>query len=90
MQEVWKFHDHTVYLICEWACNGNYTFTAKPANLDSVDAAKSLMKLSAQLRAIGLNDRRIYRVMPKILAETPGWHLANQKVWQASEERLRY
>lgn len=90
MQEVWKFLDHTVYLICEWSCDGNYAFTAKPADLDSVDAAKSLMKLSAQLRAIGLNDRRIYRVMPKILAEAPGWHLANQKVWQASEERLRY
>lgn len=90
MQEVWKFHDLTVYLICEWSSNENYTFTAKPANLDSVEAARSLMKLSTQLRAIGLNDRRIYRVMPKILAETPGWHLANQKIWQASEERLRY
>lgn len=90
MQEVWKFHEHTVYLICEWSCNGNYTFTAKPANIDSVGAAKSLMKLSAQLRAIGLNDRRIYRVMPKILAETPGWHLANQKVWQASDAKLQY
>ena len=90
MQEVWKFNDHTVYLICEWTCNENYTFTAKPADLDSVIAAKALMKLSAQLRAIGLNDRRIYRVLPKILAEAPGWHLANQKVWQASEKRLRY
>lgn len=90
MQEVWKFHDHTVYLICEWTCNCNYKFTAKPADLDSAIAAKALMKLSTQLRAIGLNDRRIYRVLPKILAEAPGWHLANQKVWQSSEERLRY
>ena len=90
MQEVWKFHDHTVYLICEWACDGKYTFTAKPADLDSVRAAKALMKLSAQLRTIGLNDRRIYRVMPKILAEAPGWHLANQKVWQSSDDRFRY
>lgn len=90
MQEVWKFHDHTIYLVCEWARDGNYTFTAKPADLDSVDAAKALMKLSAHLRAIGLNDRRIYSVMPKILAETPGWRLANQKVWQSSDDRLRY
>lgn len=90
MQEVWKFHDHTVYLICEWTCDGKYTFTAKPVDLDSVRAAKALMKLSAQLRAIGLNDRRIYRVMPKILAEAPGWHLANQKVWQSSDDRFRY
>lgn len=90
MQEVWKFHDHTVYLICEWSRNGNYTFTAKPADQDSARAAKALMKLSTQLRAIGLNERRIYRVMPKILAEAPGWYLANQKVWQASEERFRY
>lgn len=90
MQEVWKFHDHAVYLICEWTCNGNYTFTAKPADLDGAKAAKALMKLSAQLRTIGLNDRRIYRLMPKILAEAPGWNLANQKVWQASDERLRY
>lgn len=90
MQEVWKFHDHTIYLICEWFASGNYEFTVKPADLDGVDAAKSLMKLSAQLCAIGLNDRRIYRVMPKILAEAPGWKLANQKVWQAGDDRLRY
>lgn len=90
MQEVWKFLDHTVYLICEWSGDGNYVFTAKPADLDSARAAKALMKLSTHLRNIGLNDRRIYRVMPKILAETPGWRLANQKVWQASEERLKY
>lgn len=90
MQEVWKFHDHTIFLNCEWFESGNYEFTVKPADLDGVDAAKSLMKLSAQLRAIGLNDRRIYRVMPKILAETPGWRLANQKVWQSSDDRLRY
>lgn len=90
MQEVWKFHDQTIFLISEFSASGNYEFTVKPADLVGVDAAKSLMKLSAQLRAIGLNDRRIYRVMPKILAEAPGWHLANQKVWQASEERLRY
>lgn len=90
MQEVWKFRNHTVYLICEWSSNANYTFTAKPADLDSADAAKSLMKLSGHLRAIGLNDRCIYRVMPKILAETPGWHLANQKVWQSGDDRLRY
>lgn len=93
MQEVWKFHDQTVYLICEWSCNGTDTFTAKPADLDSVKAAKAakaLMKLSTQLRAIGLNDRRIYRVMPKILAEAPGWRLANQKIWQPSDDRLRY
>lgn len=90
MQEVWQFRDHTIFLICEWVASGNYEFTVKPADLEGADAAKSLMKLSAQLRAIGLNDRRIYRVMPNILAEAPGWHLANQKVWQASEERLRY
>lgn len=90
MQEVWKFHDHTIFLICEWFANGNYEFTVKPADLEGADAAKSLMELSAHLRAIGLNDRRIYRVMPKILAETPGWHLANQKVWQSSDDRLRY
>lgn len=90
MQEVWKFHDHTVYLICEWVGDENYAFTAKPADLDSVIAAKALMQLSTQLRSMGLNDRRIYRVMPKILAETPGWHLANQKVWQSSDDRLRY
>lgn len=90
MQEVWKFQDHTIFLICEWIASGNYEFTVKPADLDGVDAAKSLMKLSAQLRAIGLNDRGIYRVMPKILAETPGWRLANQKVWQSSDARLRY
>ena len=90
MEEVWKFHDHTVYLICEWECDGKYTFTAKPADLDSVRAAKAVMKLSTHLRGIGLNDRRIYRVMPKILAETPGWRLAKQKVWQSSDDRLRY
>lgn len=90
MQEVWKFHDNTIFLICEWFASGNYVFTAKPADLEGVGAAKALMKLSEQLRAIGLNDRRIYRVMPKILAETPGWHLANQKVWQSSDDRLRY
>ena len=90
MQEVWKFHDHTIFLNCEWIAAGNYEFTVKPADLEGFDAAKSLMKLSAQLRAIGLNDRRIYRVMPKILAETPGWHLANQKVWNSSDDTLRY
>ena len=36
MQEVWKFHNQLVYLICEWACDGNYTFTVKPANLAGV------------------------------------------------------
>lgn len=89
MQEVWKFHDHTIYLTCEWLAGGNYVFAVKPADLEGADAAKSLMKLSAQLRAIGLTDRRIYRVMPKILSETPGWRLASQKVWQASEDRLQ-
>ena len=90
MQEVWKFHNRTIYLICEWRASGNYEFTVKPADLEGVDAAKMLLKLSEQLRNIGLNDRRIYRVMPKILAETPGWLLANQKVWQSSDDRLRY
>ena len=90
MQEVWMFHEHTVYLICEWTGNGNYRFTAKPADLDGARAAKAVMKLSTHLRGIGLNDRRIYRVMPKILAETPGWNLANRKVWQSSDDRLRY
>lgn len=90
MQEVWKFHDHTIYLICEWVESGNYEFTVKPAETEGVDAAKMLLKLSEQLRNIGLNDRHIYRVMPKILAETPGWHLANQKIWQSSDDRLRY
>lgn len=90
MQEVWKFHDQTIFLCCEWFANGNYTFTVKPADLKGADAAKSLMELGAQLRAIGLNDRRIYRVLPKILAEAPGWQLANQKVWQSSDDRLRH
>lgn len=80
MQEVWKFGSSTIYLICEWRAPGNYVFTVKPADLEGVDAAKTLMKLSEQLRNIGLNDRRIYRVLPKILAEVPGWNLANQKV----------
>ena len=69
---------------------GNYVFTAKPADLDSTEAAKALTKLSLHSRTIGLTDRGIYRVMPKILAETPGWYLANQKVWQTSDDRLRY
>lgn len=90
MQEVWKFHDNTFFLICEWVASENYVFTVKPADLEGVGTAKALMKLSAQLRSIGLNDRGIYRVMPKILAEAPGWHLANQKVWQPSDDRLRY
>lgn len=90
MQEVWQFHDNVIFLICEWVASGNYEFTVKPADLEGAGAAKALMKLSAQLRAIGLNDRRIYRVMPAILAEAPGWHLANQKVWQPSDDRLRY
>lgn len=90
MQEVWKFRDHTVYLICEYAHKGNYVFTAKPADLDSAEAAKVLTKLSSHLRAIGLTDRGIFRAMPKILAEARGWHLANQKVWQSSDDRLRY
>lgn len=90
MQEVWKFHDHTVYLICEYVNKGNYVFTAKPADLDSAEAAKALTKLSLRLRTIGLTDRGIFRTMPKILAEAPGWHLANQKIWQSSDARLRY
>lgn len=90
MQEVWKCRDHTVYLICEYVNNGKYEFTAKPADLDSAAAAKALTKLALHLRTMGLTDRSIYRVMPKILAETPGWHLANQKVWQSSDDRLRY
>lgn len=89
MQEVWKFHDHKVYLICEYVNEGNYAFTAKPADLDSAEAAKVLMKLSKDLRAIGLTDRGIFRTMPKILAGAPGWHLANQKVWQSSDDRLK-
>lgn len=90
MQEVWQLHEYTVYLICEYVNKGNYVFTAKPADLDSAEAAKALMKLSKHLRAIGLTDRGIFRVMPKILAEAPGWHLANQKVWQSCDDRLRY
>lgn len=90
MQEVWKFHDHTIYLICEYVNKGNYVFTAKPADLDSAEAAKALTKLSLHLRTIGITDRGIFRTMPKILAEAPGWHLANQKVWQSSDDRLRY
>lgn len=90
MQEVWKFQDHTVYLICEYVNKGNYVFTPKPADLDSAEAAKALTKLSSHLRTIGLTDRGIYRVMPKILAEAPGWHLANQKIWQLSDDRFRY
>lgn len=64
MQEVWKFRDHTVYLICEYVNKGNFAFTVKPADLDSAEAAKALTKLSL--------------------------HLANQKVWQSSDDRLRY
>lgn len=90
MQEVWKFHDHIVYLICDYKNNGNYVFTAQPADLDSAEAAKALTKLSLHLRAIGLTDRGIFRAMPKILAEAPGWNLANQKIWQSSDDRLRY
>lgn len=90
MQEVWQFHDHTIYLICEYVNKGNYVFMAKPADLDSAEYAKDLTKLSSHLRTIGLTDRGIFRAMPKILAEAPGWHLANQKVWQSSDERLRY
>ena len=90
MQEVWKFRDHTVYLICEYVNSGNYMFTAKPADLDSAQAAKVLMSLSGQLRVLGLTDRGIFSVIPKILAVAPGWHLAKQKVWQASDDRLRY
>lgn len=90
MQEVWKHGESTIYLICEYVSTGNYEFTAKPADLGSTQAAKELMKLSRQLRVLGLTDRGIYRVMTKILAETPGWHLANQKVWQSCDERLRY
>ena len=78
MQEVWKFNEHTVYLICEYTNKGNYVFKAKPADLDSAAAAKVVMKLSSQLRAIGITDRGIFRTMPKILVEAPGWHLANQ------------
>lgn len=90
MQEVWKHGNSTIYLICEYVNNGNYEFTAKPADLDSAEAAKVLMKLFRHLRAVGLTDRGIYRVMPKILSEAPGWHLANQKVWQSSDDKLRY
>lgn len=90
MQEVWKFHAQTVYIMCEYVNKGNYVFTAKPADLDSAEAAKALTKLSLELRSIGLTDRGIFRTMPKILAEAPGWYLANQKVWQSSDERLRY
>lgn len=90
MQEVWKYRECTVYLICEYVNKGNYVFTAKPADLDSAGAAKALMKLSSQLRTIGLTDRGIFRVMPKILAEAPGWYLANQKIWQSGDDRLRY
>lgn len=90
MQEVWKFYEYTVYLMCEYVNKGNYVFTAKPADLHSAEAAKALTELSLHLRTIGLTDRGIFRAMPKILAEAPGWHLANQKVWQSSDERLRY
>lgn len=90
MQEVWKFRDRTVYLICEYVNKGNYAFTVKPADLDSAEDAKALKKLAFELRTIGITDRGIFRAMPKILAEAPGWHLANQKVWQSSDERLRY
>lgn len=87
MQEVWNFHDHTIYLICGYVNNGNYEFTAQPADLDSAQAARVLMKLSRQLRMLGLTDRGIFRVMPKILAEAPGWHLGNQKVCQSRDDR---
>lgn len=90
MQEVWKFHEHTVYLICEYVNKGNYVFTAKPADLDSAEAAKAITKLSLHLRTIGLTDRGIFTTMPKILAKAPGWHLANQKILQSSYDRFRY
>ena len=90
MQEVWKFHDHTIYLICEWVASGNYEFTVKPADLDGTDAAKSVMSAASSLRKLGMSDRSIFRTMPKILAGAPGWHLANQKVWKSSDDILRY
>lgn len=90
MQEVWKFHDHTVYLICEYVNKGKYVFTAKPADLDSAEAAKVLTKLSLHLRSIGITERGIFRAMPKILAEAPGWHLANQNICQSSHDRFSY
>lgn len=90
MQEAWKFHDHTVYLICEYVKKGKYVFTAIPADLDGAEAAKALMKLSFHLRNIGLTDRGIFRTMPKILAEAPGWNLDNKKIWHSSDDRLRY
>ena len=90
MQEVWKFHDHTIYLICEWFASGNYEFTVIPADLDGTDAAKAVMRAASSLRNLGMSDRSIFRTMPKILAGAPGWHLANQKVWQSSDDRLRY
>lgn len=90
MQEVWNFHDHTIYLICEYVNKGNYVFTAKPADLDGTDAAKAVMRASSSLRKLGMSDRSIFRTMPKILAGAPGWRLANQKVWQASDDRFRY
>lgn len=77
MQEVWKHGESMIYLICEYVNSGNYAFTAKPADLDSAQDAKALMKLSSQLRMLGLTDRGIFRVMPKILAEAPGWRMAD-------------
>ena len=90
MQEVWKFHDHTIYLICEYVNKGNYVFTVKPADLNGTDAAKAVMRSASSLRKLGMSDRAIFRTMPKILAGAPGWNLANQKIWQSSEDRLRY
>ena len=90
MQEVWKFHDHTIYLICKYVNKGNYAFTAKPADLDGTDAAKAVMRASSSLRKLGMSDRSIFRTMPKNSSSCPGWHLANQKVWKSSDARFRY
>lgn len=76
MQEVWKHGNSTIYLICEYVNNGNFKFAARPEDLFSVEAAKELTKLSLNLKTIGLSDRKIFRVISKILEEAPGWILA--------------
>ena len=76
MQEVWNHGNSTIYLICEYVNNGNFEFAARPKDLFSAEAAKELTKLSLNLRTIGLSERKIFRVISKILEEAPGWILA--------------
>lgn len=75
MQEAWKHADNTIYLFCKYVNAGNYEFTVKPEDLDGVEDTKALLKLSLDLRSIGLTDRGIFRTISKILEQAPGWLL---------------